>query len=183
MKTEYKGFTINIEYDSDPINPRTEWDNFGTMVCFHRRYELGDKHKMTLEQAIDFETRDDIITLPLYLMDHGGIMLKASDFGDSLQARFDSGKVGFIYVEKDKALKEFGNVEDAIKCLKGEVETYNQFLNGQVYGYVITKPKQCDTCKHIEHEEIESCWGFYGDEENALQEAKSVVDYLVGKEK
>lgn len=29
--------------DTDPLNPREENDNFGTMTCFHSRYNLGDK--------------------------------------------------------------------------------------------------------------------------------------------
>ena len=39
---EYKGYTINIDYDEDPMNPRTDWDNAAVMVCWHRRYNLGD---------------------------------------------------------------------------------------------------------------------------------------------
>ena len=46
--TLYKGYTIAIDYDSDPSNPR-EWDNFGTMVCFHRRYALGDSFKLDID--------------------------------------------------------------------------------------------------------------------------------------
>jgi ribulose bisphosphate carboxylase small subunit len=30
---EYKGYTIKVEYDEDPQNPRTDWDSAGTMVC------------------------------------------------------------------------------------------------------------------------------------------------------
>lgn len=41
---EYKGYEIEIHYDHDPMNPRTEFDELGTMVCFHSRYDLGDKH-------------------------------------------------------------------------------------------------------------------------------------------
>jgi hypothetical protein len=44
-KIKYKGFNINIHYDDDPMNPRTEWDNFATMVCWHNRYTLGDIDK------------------------------------------------------------------------------------------------------------------------------------------
>ncbi len=36
-------YLIEILNDEDPENPR-EWDNLGTMVCFHRHYNLGDKH-------------------------------------------------------------------------------------------------------------------------------------------
>jgi len=37
----YKNFDININIDESPESPR-EWDNLGTMVCFHDRYRLGD---------------------------------------------------------------------------------------------------------------------------------------------
>lgn len=32
-----------VEREDYPDNPRS-WDNIGTMVCFHPRYDLGDKH-------------------------------------------------------------------------------------------------------------------------------------------
>ncbi len=34
---------ITIEQDTDPFNPRTDRDNLGTMVCWHRNYKLGDE--------------------------------------------------------------------------------------------------------------------------------------------
>lgn len=37
-----KRYAIIMKYDQDPINPR-EYDNLGTMVCWHPRYNLGDK--------------------------------------------------------------------------------------------------------------------------------------------
>lgn len=37
------GITAVIEADLDPLNPRTEYDNVGTMVCWHNRYNLGDE--------------------------------------------------------------------------------------------------------------------------------------------
>lgn len=38
---EYRGLTIKIYPDDDPMSPR-ECDNLGTMACWHRRYNLGD---------------------------------------------------------------------------------------------------------------------------------------------
>lgn len=55
----------------------------------------------------------------------------------------------------------------AEKYLKSEVETYDQYLTGDVYGYVI---------EDKEGEELDSCWGFYG-EEYCLEEAKSIADW------
>jgi len=40
---EYRGATITLYPDLDPDNPREAHDNLGTMVCWHRRYILGDE--------------------------------------------------------------------------------------------------------------------------------------------
>jgi len=41
----YKGYMIVIDYDEcdDAESPR-EWDNLGTMICWHNNYILGDKN-------------------------------------------------------------------------------------------------------------------------------------------
>ena len=39
--------TVNIFSDPDPTSPREAFDNLGTMVCWHRRYTLGDAHDFT----------------------------------------------------------------------------------------------------------------------------------------
>ncbi len=36
-------YELKVEVEDNAQNPRTEWDNLGTMVCFHRSYSLGDK--------------------------------------------------------------------------------------------------------------------------------------------
>ena len=41
QKPEYK---LKVEYDDEPINPRKDYDNFAHMACWHRSYNLGDKH-------------------------------------------------------------------------------------------------------------------------------------------
>ena len=98
------GYRISIFQDTDPMNPRTDYDNAGTMVCFHSRYNLGDKHNFTLESAREFSRRKDIICLPLFLYDHSGITINTTGFS----CPWDSGQVGFIYITKAKALKEWG---------------------------------------------------------------------------
>lgn len=51
-------YTLLVQQDSDPINPRREYDNFGTMVCFLNRYDVGDSHH--------FADKDDFLR-SLYL--------------------------------------------------------------------------------------------------------------------
>ena len=37
MVATQRPYTLFVVHDDEPINPREEWDNFGTMVCFHKR--------------------------------------------------------------------------------------------------------------------------------------------------
>jgi len=44
-----KKYTLKIMYDDNAQNPR-EWDNLGKMMCWHRRYDLGDNHNFSDSQ-------------------------------------------------------------------------------------------------------------------------------------
>ncbi len=117
---EYRGYRIKIDPDPDPENPR-EWDNFGHMVCWHRRYSLGDQKKdgfaarlPYIESPQDFkdwckskEAKGSIV-LPLWLYDHSGITMtsgppmtiagpwsRPSAPGYPFSDRWDAGIVGF----------------------------------------------------------------------------------------
>lgn len=164
MEETYRGLTIKIEQDVDPESPR-EWDNVGTMVCFHGRYTLGDKHEFSSPtEFLEWweENGEDGVLLPLYLYDHSGITISTSPFS----CPWDSGQVGWIYATKETLDKETFDIDHATKYLIGEVETYDQYLTGQVYGY------------EVEDEDgnfLASCWGFYG-EEDAIQEARADAD-------
>lgn len=152
---EVENYTVNglqvfIIADSDPQNPRTEWDNAGTMVCWHGRYELGDKHDFLLAQ--DFgdwwkENGEGGTLLPLYLYDHSGITMRTTPFS----CPWDSGQVGYIYITRDKQ-RECG-ITDPEAALRQEVETYDQFLRGDVYGFNV-----CDSEGRV----IDSSWGYFG---------------------
>lgn len=217
IRTEekYKGFNIQIIQDNDPQNPRTEWDNLGTMVCWHSRYHLGDMdhgkpvsndysepdylfaeiagidrdsdycikiydnegHEALTEYLYNAACKKAII-LPLYLYDHSGITMSTGSFGDS----WDSGQVGYIYLTLDQARKEYGwkhitkaRREKLISYLNGEVETYDNFLTGDVWGFNVVAPNEND---------VDSCWGFYDDEgiKDAISEAKNAVDYHIKNE-
>jgi hypothetical protein len=179
----YRGFHISIRYDRDPENPRKAWDNAATMVCFHGRYDLGDEDHDYSNPAESIEgiCTDENYWLPLYLYDHSGITISTSPFS----CPWDSGQVGFIYITKKKAAEEWtrndGETDEQYKervegYLRGEVETYDNYLTGSVYGYVLSTVDP-DGEPDEEIEEEGSCWGFFGDyQENALKEAKDIID-------
>ena len=179
----YKNHTINIIYDPDPQNPRTEWDNLGKMICFHNRYDLGDKHnyQSPIECAENINEKTAII-LPLYLYDHSGPTINTTGFS----CPWDSGQVGIIYVTKTDIRKEYGWKRLSKKrkalinqYLGNEVEIYDYYLKNEVFGYSIMKlEKECPMCQHNEAEEIDSCWGFYGTDfegNGLLEQAKGCI--------
>ena len=164
------GYTVKIEQDHDPTNPRTDFDNVGKMICFHPRYELGDEQpkcspdeylfRMMYDREFDLHGKwvpenikkecleayinKHFVILPLYLFDHSGLSMSVKPYG----CPWDSGEIGFIYVDTES--KEY---DDLVAGLTAEVETYNQYLQGDVWGYTIENPAGDVT---------DSCWGFYG---------------------
>lgn len=166
MSNNLKLFKMNklkLVHDSSPDSPRN-WDNLGTMICFHRRYDLGDKHSYSSDDYSSWEEmkkaiikeENPAVILPLYMYDHSGISISTSPFS----CRWDSGQIGFILVSKKKALEEFGGKivtaklkERIEKILEGEVETYTQYVEGDVYGFQIVDE---------DDDIIDSCYGFYG---------------------
>ena len=159
---------VTILYDPNPEDPR-DWDNLGTMVCFHKRYNLGDDDHgfETPHQFREFleDNEGKVLVLPLYLMDHSGLSLSTSDtmFRMVDSVGWDWGQVGWIYVTYDKIREWFGVrrvtkqvLERAVRALEAEVEEYNKYLNGDVLGFVIEEhdPKEC-------WKVVDSCFGFY----------------------
>jgi len=160
-----------IMYDPEPVSPR-EWNNLGTMVCFHKRYNLGDapgrKHGFeTPSQFMKFleENEDKILVLPLYLMDHSGLSISVDDtmFRMVDSVGWDWGQVGWTYVTYEDIRKAYNVqrvtrkvLEKAKRVLIAEVEEYNKYLQGQVMGFIIQEHH------HVKcWQTIDSCFGFY----------------------
>ena len=164
IKTLERGNLKVTIYNDDTMESPRAWDNLGTMICFHNRYDLGDKHSFKGPEDFKQEIKPDKnLIMPLYLYDHSGITISTSSFND----RFDSGQVGYIYVSYQDIKKEYKNISKAAldtakKVLLSEVETYDQYLTGEIYSYSIEKADICKCCKHKEFVHIDSCSGFYG---------------------
>jgi len=172
------GAKLEVIPDESPESPRS-WDNNGIMVCFHRRYKLGDDHDYeTPQDFIDWKDEHDdevIACLPLYLYDHSGITMSTGPF----TCPWDSGQVGWIIATREQLIKLGHDVDNLCSTeveswLREEVKTYDQFLRGDVYGFrLLAPPITCDKCQHtVDDEEVDSCWGFYGDDpkENGISD-------------
>ena len=190
---EYRGFNIRIEQDELHDEGPRDWDNLGTMVCFHRNYDLGDtggQRRKPKKGIPSFPTPDDltefleelgseVVKLPLILYDHSGLWMSTGRQWP-FNCPWDTSMLGYIYVAHEKIAKEYGdankkNIAKATECLQSEVETYSQFISGAVYGYIV---------EDAAGEHLDSCWGYYGHdyEENGLLEAaRSHIDWHITK--
>lgn len=181
---EYKDKVIRILPDEMPIDPRS-YDNLGTMVCSHKRYELGDEQIDTSEfSSVEeireylYSERDAEILLPLYLYDHSGITMSTTSF----RSHWDSGRVGFIFATEDDILTMYQKDEltdelrdKARESLKDEVELYDMYISGQVFIFSVVDIHQCSECG-ITHEEVEHSVGGFYDIDDAMDEAKLYID-------
>ena len=92
-----------------------------------------------------------LVSLPLWLYDHSGITISCGDREYPYNDRWDSSAVGWIIYAK-----QAGDGEDwrerAFDRMRAEVEEYDHYLQGEIYGFTLYKNR----------EEIDSCWGYYG---------------------
>lgn len=185
METKtYKGYKIEIEAETDPLNPRKDWDNLGIISAAHSQYSLSDKgaYKITgelsgwdEEEKALIEETGAVVVLPLYLYDHGGITINTSGFS----CPWDSGRLGFIYATRksvDNILGIKKITERAKKrieaALISEVKTFDNYLTGEVYYYNIEGPAG---------EAVGGCGGWFGDEglKDLEKEAQGEIEYHI----
>lgn len=166
---------LKVLRDEFATNP-CEFDNLGTMVCWHPQYELGNDHNFKSPQ--DFQRwvkeevgKSNIVLLPLYLYDHSGLAISTVPFGDP----WDSGQVGWVYATKEDLRREFGAKkitsrikQKAVSILQEEVKTYNQYLTGEVFGFATFEVGDGKV------RETDSCWGFYGSD----VETNGMLEYV-----
>jgi len=177
-------------------SPR-KWEcNIGVIAYRHRRYILGEEKiddpidfllnlygieatnmpytNETLEKLMGQASKYGYVLLPVYLFDHSGITISTTPFS----CPWDSGQVGFIYTNLKRVRDITGHKwqrwsekrrEKAREWLRGEIKTFDQYLRGDVYGFIIEE----------DGEEIDSCWGFYGEDPRTNGMSDYVDDELI----
>jgi hypothetical protein len=196
---EYKGRTITLTVDDDGTSPRKD-DNLATMAFEHKRYTVGDdggtdklidlvRHSPYYKDAWEDESSrhykgempqallailpkcKDIVAMKVRGYDHGGLTFSVVD-GYPFNDQFDSGMLGFAFIERAKMVEVFPELFDkrksmtkkviarAIEIITSEVEVYNMYVVGDVWGWTV---------------DDDSCWGYYG-MNSALEAAKEHID-------
>lgn len=174
----HRGYEICIYPDEQPMEDPNDWDDeYGFLIHDHRDFS-------TAPSGLDPSDAQDIFNdyasgkityvigkvrywiFPVYAYIHGGVKLYLSKISANRfePTGFDTSFKGFVLINKNKpALWSF---DEALKAAHDIIDIWNQYLNGEVYGY--TSPEG-------------SCWGYYGDEgmKQAIEEAKSEIDAVL----
>lgn len=187
---------ITIQQDNDMENP-LDWNNSIKLAYCSTRYILGNEQVTDfaeyimdlLEYSEEYRTRmynkygDTIelfkillerlnkkgfVALPVYAYIHSSTTVATTPFG----CRWDSGLSGFIYTKRAEYIKDFGAKEtvknkDIKNHLESSIQTFDQWLRGEVYHFSIEDEEQ--------EEFLDSCGGFYGS--NYAEDMVEYIDY------
>lgn len=190
----YKGYKIKIRQDEYYESPNDWGDENLFLVYDHKQFTVkrkGFEPQDIYESGLAYEKNYWILPVEAYI--HSGVSL--SLFSGTKLCRWDSSVSGYILASK----KEFKNLETAKTAAEGLIKTWNQYLSGDIWGYIIEKSNTVYSISkekfdrllfendlstlesefdiEDEWEEVDSCWGFYG-QDAAIDEAKLVIDYL-----
>lgn len=197
----YKGYKIKIRQDEDCESPN-DWEDENLFLVYdHRQFTVkrkGFEPKDIYESYLVYEKNYWILPIEAYI--HSGVSLNL--FSGTKECRWDSSVSGYILAPK----KEFEDLETAKTAAEGLIKTWNQYLSGEIYEFIIEKPntiysiskEEFDTLcitgtfsseaflqvaeEDTDWEVIDSCWGYYGEPEESglLDEARMTIDDLVG---
>ena len=194
----YRGHTIQVYQDTDYQSP-DEWgdDDDTFLVGYHREFWIKrdgfseDRVKNALQDKYTSACCEAELTekqcegcgqenaprmihplnkeyhiLPLEAYIHSGVSLALMNEGNFVDRGWDVSLVGAVFVKRASG-RTFAT---ARKYAKGLVQSWNDYLSGNVYGY-----------QAGEDGEIGSCWGFYGDYEKSglLENARGEIDFFV----
>lgn len=187
---EYRGVDIDIYYDDCPINPRKDCDHLTTIWRNNRNYivdslniddlisQLGlSGFPGSFANLCDIADKKGYFAIPIYAYIHGGLSLSLSRSGQFAD-RFDSGVFGVVTIKKED-IYDYYNCkrissklkERLVNLIKGEIEEYEAYANGDCYCYEILSGTS----------EEDSMGGFLGDSglESLMEYAKDHIDSVL----
>lgn len=179
-----EGYTVEIHYEDCPFNPRVDYDtSIAVLTQLSCRFmspgakQDQDKH---IIEAWDrtFKWRShsrrnwhvhsaDLVERFARIYLHA----VATDWRDDPHS--ESKVFGYITQEACDTV----GAPDPAAALQGEIEEYDQYANGEVFGYIIKHPERPVP--------DDSCWGYYGETSWRLpdgymrQEFEAVVNFEI----
>ena len=182
----HAGYRVTIQQDTDAQSPE-DWGNDDLfLVASHRQFDVRRKG-FDCDADTPKEHKADYHVLPLIAYIHSGVALSLGSDSYPFNDAWDAGQVGWVLVQKRAG---FRNIRKAAQSLVAE---WNQYLSGDVYGYIVSAVESGDDDTDIDEmyeselaeleelEHVDSCWGFYG-LEYCEAEAKRAAEYARGQE-
>lgn len=123
-----------------------------------------------------------VVTLDIY--EHGGIAYSIQNEG--VQDRFDTARGGAIWVPDQAARENIQSIADRDGAplqkvirdyVRGVLESYNSWLNGDCYGFVVEKYTQTDDGKYEPDGEPSVIYGIIGSK-YAFEELDADIDAI-----
>ena len=176
--TLFNYYTWQRQYESMQEHSYREVDDwFDAQISEGAFYRLREKCQAEgknlfqfLDVLCDALDKVGIVAFPILSYEHSGISYY---IGNSID-RWDGSVVGFAWEYKEKLYKEYRckritkTIREKLEIIvKGELATYTQYCNGEVYDYVLYD------CNGIE---IDSCCGFYADTDEEL--LSLILEYI-----
>jgi hypothetical protein len=172
-------YHLVVMEDWFPTNPREHFSNLGTFYTWERDRSSPDKNPYSSKDDFygeeDSEYSDDIFIWPVKRRGYYEEYFELVNLGDYYD--------GFVFVTKAQAKEEFPDLNDneleerVKKCFEAELELYADWVNGNVYGFVVTKLDE-----DMVEVDVDSCWGFYGRKDSGMAEHFTGTDYEFFKE-
>lgn len=162
---------VRLEYDRDAENP-ANYDGQWTIYSFGRRHcNYKDPDDFFESRKVDgrwvhvpksIGLRRKLETGTAFLLsyyEHGACQWSLAGTGP--QCQWDSvsfaGLLVWEHPVKDMGAKTYAERE---KDAEQFLETYTNWCNGYVYGYIIEEEVTLP-CGHTETKDVDSCWGFF----------------------
>jgi hypothetical protein len=163
---EYRGYTIVIEPDPEPMSPDEFGDSSLFLTATHWNFFVereGFNHGRDLDMV---ETLERFHVLPLFAYIHSGVALSLNREAYPFNCPWDACQVGWVFASKE----EFSSSETARIAAEGLIEMWNTSLSGDVWGFEVLEEDS--------EEPVNSCWGIFSSE-YALAAAKEAVDSII----
>jgi hypothetical protein len=173
-----------VGYETYAISPRDNpYTNATTLVLNGgRKYRFPCEVPQTIWKEANSYTElrevleekyHPMIIRPVYVYEHSDISLRVGRNEEnpfSVDREWDTALVGFAMITEENYAQVFGTYEAPetdvlLDILSDEVETYDHYVNGDVYRYQVVNPTG---------DVVDSCGGYFS-YEDAVQEAKSAL--------
>ena len=149
--TQYR---LEIFADDHCESPRTSQDN----ACFLKAEQIGG-NKLD-EEPDTLPKTEDCFTFPIYAERNRSISLSLNassslwggGFGTAICTREQFAMIRIDFTK-----------EKARELVKREIKEYENWINGNCYGFALTELKYCEHCKQTEHVEICKVYGYIAD--------------------